>query len=150
MVHFTRGTYAVDAAYCREPSSKVSYNLLIGRDGETDLIVPWDRRAWHAGRCRPSQTSRSYEDANSAFYGIALTGGPELAPPTDAQELMLNEALWDRFEAHQWSVAEWWRVQGHESEAYPRGRKDDPTGPDPHNPWLSMDGVRQALARTAR
>jgi N-acetyl-anhydromuramyl-L-alanine amidase AmpD len=152
MVHFTRGHFATDAAYCRDPASKVSYNLLIGPDGDTDLIVPWDLRAWHAGVCRPSPTSRHYGDANSAFYGIALAGGPEIGPPTSAQEQTLNEVLFDRFREHQWSVAEWWRIQGHESEAYPPGRKDDPSGSPPSyglaHPWLSLDGVRKALSAT--
>lgn len=152
MVHFTRGTYAVDCAYCRDPNSKVSYNLIIGPAGESDLIVPWDLRAWHAGVCRPSITSRSYEDANSAYFGVALAGGPEHGPPTSAQEQTLNEVIYDRFQEHGWPVQEWWRIQGHESEAWPPGRKDDPSGSPPSygpsNPWLSLDGVRKALAAT--
>ena len=52
---------------------KVSYNLLVLDDGSYVRIAPDTARAWHAGRCRPSDPSRlHYGDANSAFYGIAI------------------------------------------------------------------------------
>ena len=153
MVHFSDGDYASTVAWCRDPASKVAYHVVIGADGHAEQIIPWELRAWHAGACRPSQTSRHYEDANSAFYGIALAGGPAFGPPTSAQEQTLNEVLYDRFTAHQWPLVEWWRIQGHDTECWPRTRKHDPTGDShgygPTNPWLSLDGVREALAATA-
>lgn len=146
MIHYSAGDFASTVAWCRDPVSKVSYNVVIAGDGAAVQIVPWDLRAWHAGVCRPSQTARSYEDANSAFYGIALSGGPTFGPPTSAQEQTLNSILYDRFEAHQWPLVEWWRIVSHGAEAWPRGRKEDPEGPDLTKPWLSLEGVRKALA----
>jgi N-acetyl-anhydromuramyl-L-alanine amidase AmpD len=152
LLHFSDGDFASTVAWCRDPRSRVSYNVVIAPDGAAVQVVPWELRAWHAGVCRPSQTSRAYEDANSAFYGIALSGGPAFGPPTDAQEQTLTSILFDRFEAHQWSLGDWWRVQGHDSECWPRNRKQDPTGAShgygPAHPWLSLDGVRAALAAT--
>lgn len=148
LLHYTDCDFNTAVGWTRDPASKVSYNVIIAGDGAAVQIVPWEQRAWHAGVCKPSQTSRHYEDANSAYYGIALSGGPQFGPPTPAQEQTLNAILWDRFETHQWPVAEWWRITGHDAEAWPRGRKIDPTGPDPSKPWLDMDGVRQALAAT--
>lgn len=147
LLHYSDGDFSSTVAWCKDPTSKVSYNVVIAGDGAAVQIVPWDLRAWHAGVCRPSVTSRSYEDANSAFYGIALSGGPSFGPPTDAQEQTLNAILFDRFEAHQWPLAEWWRVTSHSAEAWPRGRKVDPEGTGP-TPWLDMAGVRKALAAT--
>jgi N-acetylmuramoyl-L-alanine amidase len=148
MLHYPECDFVTAVNYCCDASSKVSYNAIIAPDGAAIEIVPRDRRAWHAGVCRPSQSSRSYEDANSAFYGIAIAGGPEFGPPTDAQEQTLNSILWDLFEAYQWPVCEWYRIVGHDTEAYPRGRKIDPTGHNPGKPWLSLQGVRDALCAT--
>ena len=154
MVHYSAGDFNSTVQWCCDPASRVSYHVVIAGDGAAVQLVPWDARAWHAGKCSPSRESRSYEDANSAFYGIALSGGPEFGPPTDAQEQTLNSILWDRFQEHGWPVAEWWRVVGHDTEAAPRGRKADPTGDShgygPAHPWLSLDGVRAALAATAQ
>lgn len=152
LLHYTDCDFNTAVSWTRDPASRVSYNVIIAGDGAAVQIVPWNLRAWHAGVCRPSKTSRAYEDANSAFYGIALSGGPQFGPPTDAQEQTLNSILFDRFEAHQWPLVEWWRIQGHDTEAAPPGRKHDPTGDShgygPSNPWLSLDGVRAALAAT--
>jgi N-acetyl-anhydromuramyl-L-alanine amidase AmpD len=156
-LHYTGGGFVESVAWCRVPKgptndNPVSYHVIIAPDGAAVQLVPWDRRAWHMGNCRPSQTSRSYEDANSAFYGIALAGGPEFGRPTDAQEQTLNGILFDRFHEHQWSLGDWWRVVGHDTECWPRTRKHDPTGDShgygPSSPWLSLDGVRAALAAT--
>lgn len=147
MLHYPACDFNTAVAYCCDPASKVAYHVVIAGDGAAVQLCPWDSRAWHAGVCRPSTTSRSYEDANSAFYGIALSGGPAFGPPTDAQEQTLNSILYDRFEAHAWSLSEWYRVVSHGAEAWPRGRKDDPEGSGPV-PWLDMEGVRKALAAT--
>jgi N-acetyl-anhydromuramyl-L-alanine amidase AmpD len=166
MVHYSAGDFNSTVSWVCDPTSKVSYHVVIAGDGAAVQLVPWDARAWHAGLCKPSRDSRSYEDANSAFYGIALSGGPAFGRPTDAQEQTLNSILWDRFAEHHWPVSEWWRIVGHDTEAvhtkasapeHPklwgkRGRKADPTGDShgygPLNPWLSLEGVRAALAAT--
>lgn len=152
-LHYSDGDFNSTVAWCCDPASKVSYHVVIAGDGAAVQLVPWDRRAWHMGRCAPSKTSCSYTDANSAFYGIALSGGPQFGPPTDAQEQTLNSILWDRFTEHGWPVCEWYRIVGHDSEAIPAGRKHDPTGDshgyDPGRPWLSLESVRAALAATA-
>lgn len=150
LIHYSAGDFVSTVDWCRNPTSKVSYNAVIAPDGAAVQVVPWELRAWHAGVCRPSTTSRAYTDANSAFYGIALAGGPTFGPPADAQRMTLNSILHDRFEAHGWPVVEWWRIASHGAEAWPRGRKEDPEGPDKANPWLSLDDVRSALAVTAQ
>ena len=67
------GSDAGSMAWFRAPECKVSYNLLVLDDGSYVRIAPDSARAWHAGRCRPSDPSRiRYSDANSAFYGIAI------------------------------------------------------------------------------
>lgn len=156
-LHYPECDFNTAVSWCCTPKgptndNPVSYHVIIAGDGAAVQLVPWDARAWHMGVCKPSRESRSYEDANSAFYGIALAGGPAFGPPTSAQEQTLNSILWDRFQEHGWPVQEWWRIVGHDSEAAPPGRKHDPTGDShgygPAHPWLSLDGVRAALAAT--
>jgi len=143
MVHYSAGSFAGTVAWCRDPASGVSYNRVVGPEGEVVVLVPDDRRAWHAGVCRP--TSRfAYADANSAFEGIALSGGPPV-PPTAAQVGALVRVLAERMRARRWGAAEIWRITGHEHEAWPRGRKHDPSGGSVP-PWLDLDAVRTIVA----
>lgn len=146
-VHYTAGTYASSVDWCKNPASKVSYNVIIGPKGEVGRIVPWHLRAWHAGVCRTSDAARlPYRDANSACEGVALSGGPTFGPPTEAQVERLVVLLRERFRAHGWGLDEGWRIVGHDTEAWPRGRKCDPTGPDASRPWLDLDAIRRRVA----
>lgn len=147
MVHYSAGSYASTCDWCRQPKSGVSYNEVIGPKGEVDVIVPDTLRAWHAGVCRSSDPKRlPYRDANSAFYGIALSGGPPTLPTARQKEVLVQQirAAFDRFG---WDRSETWRIVGHDTEAWPRGRKQDPTGPDKARPWLSLAAIREEVAR---
>jgi len=129
----------------RDPRCKVSYNWLVLDDGQLVGVAPADARAWHAGVCRASAELLVYRDANSAFYGIAVaaTAGQRATPAQSATVTRLVRSL---FRSHGWDLhADSWRLVGHESEAWPRGRKHDPTGPDPAHPVLAVDLVRGAL-----
>lgn len=59
---------------------KVSSHLLIRRDGELVQYVPFDRKAWHAGR----SCFRGREQCNDFSIGIELEGVDE-GPYTDEQ-----------------------------------------------------------------
>ena len=133
-----------------DPRCHVSYNLLVLDDGSYVRIAPDTARAWHAGRCRPSDPKRlQYGDANSAFYGLAIaSSGKHDVTPLQ----MLTVALLCRiyFETHGWDLNEMWRIVSHSSEAWGRGRKTDPEGADPKNPILSVDDIRQLLPKVSR
>ena len=129
---------------------KVSYNLLGLDDGSYVRIAPDTARAWHAGRCRPSDPDRlHYGDANSAFYGIAIasSGKHDVTP---LQMLTMALLCHIYFKKHGWDLRDTWRIVGHSSEAWPRGRKTDPEGADPNNPILSVDDIRQLLPKVSR
>lgn len=151
MLHYSEGSFRGTADWCRTPKPKnpnpVSYNRLIGPHGETDHIVPEHLRAWHAGTCRPSDPRLAYIDANSAFEGIALSGGPQFGPPTARQIKVLVEVIRERFKANGWPLSETWRITSHDREAWPRGRKHDVTGPDTQHPWLDLHTIREAVAK---
>ena len=53
VVHYTAGSSAAGTiSWFRNPSSKVSAHLVIGRDGKSTQMVPFNREAWHAGQSR--------------------------------------------------------------------------------------------------
>jgi N-acetylmuramoyl-L-alanine amidase len=147
MVHFSAGTFASTVDWCKRAKSGVSYNRVVRWDGKVELIVPERLRAWHAGRCQSSDPRLPYTDANSAFEGIALSGGPSFGPPTRKQVSALVKLIRERFEANGWPLSETWRIVGHDSEAFPRGRKDDPTGKHKDAPWLDLNTIRREVAK---
>lgn len=70
-------------SWLQSRESKVSYHVLIGRDGVIYRCVPDDRRAWHAGQA----VWKGEKDVNSISLGLAfsnLNDGKE--PLTDAQK----------------------------------------------------------------
>jgi N-acetylmuramoyl-L-alanine amidase len=156
MLHYDESsTDAAAMAWFTDPRCEVSYNLLVLDDGRYVLVVPEERRAWHAGHCRSSNSTKlPYRDANSAFVGIAVATNGR-TPATQAQ---LDTVVWltqREFDKHGWPRTETWRIIGHDSEAiWPRkadvprhlrgkrGRKIDPTGPNPDRPILSVKEVR--------
>lgn len=145
MLHFDASSNdrsAVD--WFAHPDCKVSYQWLVLDDGSCVRIAPDTARAWHAGVCRPSSPRLQYQDGNSAFYGIAIASN-EKVQATARQLLTVAFLTRGYFERHGWPLDELWRIVGHDSEAWPRGRKTDPTGPLKLNPILSVDSVRSLV-----
>lgn len=129
-----------------DPACHVSYNWLVLRSGELVELVPEDSRAWHAGVCRPADERLFYADANSALYGVSIAAnGRERA--TAAQLAVVARLCAHLFERHGWSADQLWRITGHSREAWERGRKIDPEGPNAAAPVLSVNQVRAAVAR---
>lgn len=147
LLHFDASVSDAGAvAWFGDPRCKVSYQLLVLDDGSYVRIAPDTARAWHAGRCRPSSEKLDYTDANSAFYGLAVATNDRV----DVTPLQMLTTAWltrRYFEAHGWPLTELWRIVGHETEAWPRGRKNDPSGGLGSNPILSVDDIRQLVPR---
>jgi AmpD protein len=94
----------------------VSAHLLIRRDGEIVQYVPFDLRAWHAGRSE----YRGQENCNDFSIGVELEGSDDL-PYTDAQYRCLADVITVLNERY---PATFGHIAGH-SEIAP-GRKTDP------------------------
>lgn len=71
---------------------RVSAHLLIRRDGEAVQFVPFDRRAWHAGRSRWFDGRGWRGELNDFSVGIELEGD-EVSPYREAQYRTLARAL---------------------------------------------------------
>jgi N-acetyl-anhydromuramoyl-L-alanine amidase len=96
---------------------RVSAHLLIRRDGTCTQYVPFDRRAWHAGR----SCFEGREQCNDFSIGIELEGTDDLAF-TDAQYARLVEVTRLLLQRYPGITAQ--RIAGH-SDIAP-GRKTDP------------------------
>lgn len=140
LLHFDASTSdAGGIAWLKDPRCKVSYNWAVRDDGTVVPIAPENARAYHAGVCRPSRPELAYTDANSAFYGIAITAtsGDVATEPQKQAVVALCKRL---FAKHGWT--EPWRITGHSAEAHPRGRKADPEGQGP-KPVLDVAEIRR-------
>jgi N-acetyl-anhydromuramyl-L-alanine amidase AmpD len=73
--------HSVDAVIQLLAEYRLGYHWLIDRAGTKIELVPLPLRAWHAGK----SVWRGREDCNSWMAGIALIGGQEGEPYTNAQ-----------------------------------------------------------------
>ena len=94
----------------------VSTHLVIGRQGEVYQLVPFDKRAWHAGESEFEGRSR----CNDFSIGIELIG-PEEGPFTDRQYQSLAKVCSEIYVSY---AIEPGHIVGHREIA--PGRKIDP------------------------
>lgn len=127
------------------PDIKVSYNWIVMDSGNIIPIAPENARAWHAGVCRSSDPRLKYHDANSAFYGLSIAATTGDVATVDAKRAVAA-MCWHIFQKHGWSLAETWRIVSHRAEAWPRGRKNDPEGPDLAHPVMNTNEIRGIVA----
>ena len=146
MIHYDASTSdASGIAWLKSPECKVSYNMAVRDNGAVVTIAPEEARAYHAGVCRSSDPRLVYTDANSAFYGIAITA--KAGDTVTEAQLSAVVALCRRlYKKNGWPLTETWRITSHSREAYPRGRKSDCEGQDPERPVLDPEVVRQRLS----
>lgn len=131
----------------KDPRCHVSYNFAVRDNGSVVEVAPQEARAWHAGVCHSSRPDLIYQDANSAFYGVAITAkaGDVVSPAQFNGVLALCRKL---FRANGWPLTDAWRITTHSAEAWPRGRKVDCEGQG-EKPLLDPAQVRQQLAEAA-
>ncbi len=68
-------------AWIRDPKSKVSYHTLVGRHGDAYQLVPFEKRAWHAGK----SSFKGRSNVNDFSIGISFGNKQDGEPFTDAQ-----------------------------------------------------------------
>lgn len=134
---------AGSVSWFENPACNVSYQLLVLDDGSYVRIAPDNKRAWHAGRCKPSDKF-SYTDANSALYGIAAATNNKV-DVTPVQMLTIAWLVRKWFATEGWPVTDLWRITGHEDECDPPGRKKDPSGGLGDNPIFTAEDIRQLV-----
>lgn len=113
----------------------VSAHLLIRRNGETIQYVPFNRRAWHAGR----SSFLGRERCNDFSVGIELEGA-DTVPYTDSQYRCLAEVIIALQQAYPAITPE--RLTAH-SDIAP-GRKSDP------GPAFDWERLRELMTVRSR
>ncbi len=96
---------------------KVSAHLLIRRDGSVTQFVPFNKRAWHAGRSE----FNGDKECNDFSIGIELEGSDDM-PFDELQYTKLTQVTQAIMQTYPGIIAE--RIVGH-SDIAP-GRKTDP------------------------
>ncbi|MGC4074667.1 MAG: N-acetylmuramoyl-L-alanine amidase [Nibricoccus sp.] len=89
-------------AYMLNPSSEVSYHVLIASDGTRCTLVHDEHIAWHAGASVFHGRSR----CNDFLLGLAFAGDTYAKPLTDEQLSSAHEWLAARWKKYRWA-AEW-------------------------------------------
>lgn len=120
VIHYT-GTpgLASPLAWLTEAGSGVSSHLLISTEGVVWQLLPFNRRAWHAGQSEYDGRT----DVNSFSIGIENVGIGAAWPEKQVETIRLVcQALWDAYNLVD--------IVGHEDVA--PGRKVDP---GPKFPW---------------
>jgi N-acetyl-anhydromuramyl-L-alanine amidase AmpD len=70
VLHHSDGSYRGGVAWISNPASKVSYHVLISRDGRRTVFANDTDRCWHAGR----SSWQGRPDLNSWSLGVAWDG----------------------------------------------------------------------------
>lgn len=72
ILHHTAGAEHVDLPTLTRSGSGVSSNDYITKQGVIYELVPFNRRAWHAGTRDASQAGKYYYDGNTYYWGIEI------------------------------------------------------------------------------
>ena len=84
-------------AWCADPASKVSYHILVGRNGKVYTLVHENRRAWHAGKGAWGGST----DVNSISVGVAFANKHDsLEPLTPLQLAVMPDVVRGLRERH--------------------------------------------------
>lgn len=70
VLHHSDGSYRGGVAWISNPAAKVSYHVLIARDGRRTVFADDNERCWHAGR----SSWMGRPDLNSWSLGVAWEG----------------------------------------------------------------------------
>ncbi len=106
------------------PSSKVSYHVLVGRDGTVYMAVHPDRRAWHAG----ISSLNGVADCNGYSVGVCLSNTNSGTEPYPLAQVAAAVGVCARLCQH-YGIATA-DIVSHAAVALPPGRKTDPKGLD--------------------
>ena len=137
LLHYT-GMQTAEAAIerLRDPVARVSSHYVVDEDGRTLLLVPEERRAWHAGK----SWWQGETDINAVSIGIEIVNPGHEFGYRDFPEVQTAAviALIDDIRTR-WSVTDA-RILGH-SDVAPDRKQD----PGERFPWKTLAAHRQGL-----
>ena len=97
VIHYTTSTnLASTVAWLCDKRARASAHVVIGRQGEVEGLVPFNRVAWHAG----ASSWKSYNGLNNFSIGIELlNAGPLKQSPEGFRTIVGNQIVEDVVEA---------------------------------------------------
>ena len=120
VLHYTASGEGNDAKYFQKPQAKASAHLVIERDGTITQCVPFNKKAWHAGK----SIWRGVPNCNNYSIGIEIDNWGLLQKRQDgkfyshagkevtaskvvhAKNKLGNGKYWEAYNAHQLKVVE--------------------------------------------
>ena len=125
---------ATTIEWCGRATSKVSYHIVIGRNGAVYQLVPPGRVAWHAG----DSAFKGRKWCNHYSVGVCLSNKNDGIEPFTQSQMVAAEQVCRLLMQHYKIPAD--RITTHADVALPKGRKTDPRG-------LDLYGFRIRVAR---
>lgn len=105
-------------SWIQSAESKVSYHVVIGRDGSVYTCVPFDRMAWHAGKSEWN----GRKHCNLYSVGLSFSNRNDGQEPiTDAQKTAMKAVIADLRQKYGPLP-----ITTHTLICTPKGRKSDP------------------------
>jgi N-acetyl-anhydromuramyl-L-alanine amidase AmpD len=98
ILHHTSGSYVGSVSWCMDPISKVSYHVIIARDGRRTVLSDDRFRCWHAGK----SAWQGRPDLNSWSLGLAWEGDTYIDPLGEDAMASALEYLVPRM--HKWAI----------------------------------------------
>jgi N-acetyl-anhydromuramyl-L-alanine amidase AmpD len=98
VLHHSDGSYRGGCAWIADPKSKVSYHVLIARDGKRTVFAQDTDRCWHAGKSHWQGRS----DLNGWSLGVAWEGNTYETPLGD--DAMASAIEWLAPRMRQWGI----------------------------------------------
>lgn len=92
VLHNTASTFNSALSWLCNPEAQASCHLIIGRDGTVACIVPFSKKAWHAGNSR----------VNASTIGIEIEATETKKGMTPVQEKVLKS--WIKWFCHQYGI----------------------------------------------
>lgn len=105
-------------SWCASPTSKVSYHVLVGRDGICYRLVPDERRAWAVG----VSAWRGVTDVNTISLNLSFSNRNDGTERLTLAQMCAAKQVIDDWKA-KWQIED---VTTHTIVARPVGRKHDP------------------------
>lgn len=105
-------------SWIQSSQSKVSYHCLVGRQGEIYRFVPFDRRAWHAGKSEWQEE----KDVNGISIGLSFSNKNDKKEPLTQAQILAMQDLILEVRTRYGNLP----ITTHTAVARPVGRKNDP------------------------
>jgi len=114
--HSCGASLAGDISWIKQSRSRVSYHLIIDQDGSRHQFVPFNRRAWHAGK----SAFKGRSGCNGFMLGVAFSGDTYDRALTDDEIASAVDLVAENRDIHGWTL-DW--MTDHRSVS--PGRKND-------------------------